>query len=205
MPNEPSPTSGSPGKRKPKPKPATQKQKFIWAEETQESGHNYKAVNPNSGALGIAQIMPANLPGWAKECGLQPISPQGFLDNPKYQDQMVWCILGGYYDTYGAAGAAAMWYSGQPNPNEDYGQPSVRDYVNSVLSIMRNAPNVLPSGYSKTEVLPGGSTLTALGVIPPVGDDSWAHSIKLASNSFRQGTMTLSGQAKNVSHLTVKR
>jgi hypothetical protein len=205
MPNAPVPTSGAPVKGKRKPKAATQKQKFIWAEETQESGHNYKAVNPGSGALGIAQVMPANLPGWAKKCGLKPISPQGFLDDPKYQDQMVWCILGGYYDRYGAAGAAAMWYSGQPNPNENYGQPSVRDYVNSVLSIMRKAPNILPAGYSSVEHLPGGGTLTALGEIPPSGDDSWAHSIKLASNSFRQGTTILAGQAKTIAHLEIKR
>jgi hypothetical protein len=194
-----------PGKRAPKPKPATQKQKFIWAEETQESGHNYKAVNPGSGALGIAQVMPANLPGWAKECGLPPISPQGFLDDPSYQDKMVWCILGGYYDKYGAAGAAAMWYSGQPNPNESYGQPSVRDYVNSVLGIMSRAPKYLPAGYSKTEVLPGGETLTALGPVPAVGKDSWAHTINLTSNSFRKGSVTARNLTKTAQHLKIKK
>jgi hypothetical protein len=205
MPTEPSPGPGAPKEKKGKNKKATEKEKFIWAEEQQESGHNYKAVNPGSDALGIAQIMPANLPGWAHECGLPVKTPEEFLNDPSYQDQMVWCILGGYYDLYGPAGAAAMWYSGQSNPHETYGDPPVYVYVNDVLGIMRRAPNILPEGHSTSEVLPGGDVLTATGPVPKPGNESWAHSITLASNGLREGTTKYAGQVKSVQLLKIRR
>jgi hypothetical protein len=205
MPTAPIPVGGSKKKKAPKGKKATEKQKFIWAEEQQESSHNYKAVNPDSGALGIAQVMPANLPGWAKECGLPQISPQGFLDDPSYQNKMVWCILGGYYDTYGAAGAASMWYSGQPNPNEKYGQPSVRDYVNDVLAIWRNAPDVLPAGESVTEVIPGVGVINALPAVPKPGSQNWSGSVTRTSEAFRKGSAGLASHSKTVQSFSVRR
>lgn len=205
MPTEPSPGVPKPGKPAPKQKKATEKQKFIWAEEQQESGHNYKAVNPGSGALGIAQVMPENLPGWSKECGLPQISPESYLDNPDYQNKLIWCILGGDYDKYGPAGAAAAWYSGQPDPHATYGDPPVYVYVNDVLAIMRRAPNVLPAGENTPEHLPGGDVLTANGPVPAPGKESWAHSIVLASNGLKEGTTSYAGQAKSVGLLKIKR
>jgi hypothetical protein len=49
---------------------------------------------------------------------------------------MVQCQLGRAYRAYGARGAAAVWYSGQPNPYATYGNPPVYVYVNSVIAIM---------------------------------------------------------------------
>ena len=40
--------------------------RFLYALGQVESGGNYYAVNPYSGAYGKYQIMPANWPGWAK-------------------------------------------------------------------------------------------------------------------------------------------
>jgi Transglycosylase SLT domain len=114
----------------------SERARFIWAVGQQESGGNYRARNSGSGALGRWQIMPANLPGWAAHCGMPVVSPQYFLDHPAYQNRMVDCVLGGYYHAYGPRGAAAMWYSGQPDWHATYGNPPVWEYVQSVINIM---------------------------------------------------------------------
>src|SRR5713101_4751790 len=110
--------------------------RFLWAVGQQESGGNYRAVNPGSGALGRWQIMPANLPGWARHCGQPIVSPNYFLSHSQYQNRMVRCILGGYYNKYGPRGAAAMWYSGQPDWHATYGDPPVYKYVDDVIALM---------------------------------------------------------------------
>src|ERR1700685_3246308 len=91
-------------------------QRFLWAEGQQESGGNYLAVNADSGALGRWQVMPSNLPEWLRESGLPPMSPQEYLHDPKAQIRLATVILGGDYKRYGAAGAAAVWYSGRDDP-----------------------------------------------------------------------------------------
>ena len=116
-------------------------QQFIWAVGQQESGGNYRAVNASSGALGRWQIMPANLPGWARECGMPVFSAAYFLSHPLYQDRMAQCKLGRYYRAYGPRGAAAVWYSGQPNWHATYGNPPVYQYVADVIAIMGGAPS----------------------------------------------------------------
>jgi len=120
------------------PHGGSEKGVFIWAEGQQESGGNYRAVNPGSGALGRWQVMPANLPGWAAHCRMPAASPAYFLSHPAYQNRMIDCVLGGYYARYGPYGAAAMWYSGQPDWHATYGNPPVYQYVADVISIMRS-------------------------------------------------------------------
>jgi len=140
---------------------------FIWAEGQQESGGDYLAVNPNSGALGRWQVMPANLPAWLPESGQPILTPQQFLNSQAAQNAVAETILGGYFDTYGAAGAAAMWYSGQPNPTETYGDPPVYQYVDDVLALMGEAP---VSGFTAG----GYSQLLPWSVPAPTKTDSWA-------------------------------
>jgi hypothetical protein len=118
----------------------TPQQQFIWAVGQQESGGNYRAYNGGSGALGRWQIMPANLPGWARDCGMPIVSPSYFLSHPLYQDRMAQCKLGRDYRAYGPRGAAAVWYSGQPNWHATYGNPPVYQYVADVIAIMGGAP-----------------------------------------------------------------
>jgi Transglycosylase SLT domain len=113
---------------------------FLYAEGTVESGRNYNAVNPSSGALGYWQVMPANVAPWTRESIGYAVSPSTFLNSPWIQVAVANHILGGYYRRYGPAGAAAMWYSGQPNPNDPIGNPTVREYVNRVLALMNIGP-----------------------------------------------------------------
>jgi hypothetical protein len=142
------------------PDAATDKERFIWAEGQQESGGNYKAVNSSSGALGRWQIMPGNLPGWARQSGLRVVSPRYFLALPESQDKMVWKILGGYFDTYGPRGAASVWYSGQPDWHAQYGNPPVYQYVNDVMAIYKGGggpvvnPPPLPPGPGSEDYSP---------------------------------------------------
>lgn len=136
-----------------------EKAKFLWAERQQESGGNYGSVNKSSGALGAYQILPSNLSAWEKKAGIAPEAPGAFLKDAAAQDAVATVVLGGYFDRYGDAGAAAMWYSGQPDPNKTYGNPPVSTYVQEVLSKEKQAP----SGW-----LPGGSGAQS-GSATPVG------------------------------------
>lgn len=179
----------SPGK--PAPHKTSEKGKFIWAEGQQESGGNYGVRNASSGALGRWQIMPANLPGWATQCHMGVVSPDYFLSHDQYQNDMVWCILGGYYDTYGARGAASMWYSGQPNWQATYGNPPVYVYVDDVIALMGGAPSTLP---------PGGRFVPnpILGPIPSIGGDDWSIHINLAATHFHKGAVALNDHTKRL-------
>lgn len=111
---------------------------FFSAIAQQESGGNYSAVNGSSGALGKYQIMPANVPAWSQQyLGVKWTTSQ-FLGDPSKQDALARAVLQDYYDKYGARGAAAAWYSGNPAKANDYtpqkgGYPSIGEYVDQVL------------------------------------------------------------------------
>lgn len=118
---------------------------------TQESSGNYGAVNPRTGALGFAQIMPQNLTGWGKNSGRKKhgwdfealgydISPQQFLSSPELQHKIIDFKLKQAFDKYGVVGASRWWYSNNPNssdrrpmPNE----PSPNEYAEKVLERMQ--------------------------------------------------------------------
>jgi hypothetical protein len=157
----------------------TEEQKFLWAEGEQESTNNYGAVNPQSGALGRWQVMPSNLPDWLTDAGQSQMTPQQFIDNHAAQDAVANTILGGYFKEYGAAGAAAMWYSGQPDPNKTYGDPPVDVYVDDVLGYM-NDPQA-GTGITTTNV-PG------FGLTPPspTTKDSWSAQVSNSADSIQR-------------------
>lgn len=99
-----------------------------------ESGGNYHVVN-SIGAVGAYQVMKANIPSWTKRALGYSMTWQQFRDSRSAQDTVARVILGGYFKKYGAAGAASMWFSGQPNPSSGAsdGGNTVRQYVNKVL------------------------------------------------------------------------
>lgn len=117
--------------------------RFIWAIKMQESGGNYHAVS-SAGALGAYQIMPGNIPSWSRAALGFSITPQQFISNPRWQDKIAEFKLGSYYRQYGPRGAAAAWYSGQPNPNATFGNPPVDVYVQQVMARMGHAPSSIP-------------------------------------------------------------
>lgn len=121
--------------------------RFINSIIAQESGGNYGAVNRHSGALGRYQIMPSNISSWSRGALGQSITPQQFLSNPQYQDQIAKWQLQNYYNQFGPAGAAVAWYAGPgnaqkyvKNPNgwnkKQGNYPSIAQYVAQVLARM---------------------------------------------------------------------
>ncbi|MEV4228131.1 hypothetical protein AB0J81_13725 [Streptomyces bobili] len=134
---------------------------FLWSLTQQESGGNYRAVGVwvgNDRAYGRYQVMGNNVPSWTARHYGKRLTPQQFLNNSAAQDAVVRGVLGGYYKKYGAAGAAAMWYSGQSNPNKTYGNPPVKTYVNSVLkraqSYSGQSYSGSSSGYTGSAAVP---------------------------------------------------
>lgn len=114
-------------------------EQFMKGISIQESGGSYSRVNTQSGALGKYQVMPSNVAGWSKQVLGYSISTTQFLNSPSLQEKIVSGILRGYYNKWGARGAAAAWYAGPGNHNLDqstksqWGGPSIKEYVDSVL------------------------------------------------------------------------
>jgi transglycosylase-like protein with SLT domain len=106
--------------------------KFIRAIKAQESGGRYSAINRSSGALGAYQVMPGNVPSWAREILGHSISAQEFLRKPKLQDRIAQAKLQSYFRRYGARGAAEAWYGGPGSIGRGY----VRGYSDSILRRM---------------------------------------------------------------------
>jgi hypothetical protein len=181
------------------------KGQFIWAEGQQESGGDYGAVNSSSGALGRWQVMPDNLPGWAAQCGLPVKMPSEYLADHAYQDKLIWCVLGGYYDKYGPRGAAAVWYCGQDTPDATYGDPPVYQYVNDVMALDKSAPYVTggPGGVGGT---PGtGSGPVVFPPVPKPGKEDWSPQVRSVSGHFHAATSNLQSAKKAVGKLKVRR
>lgn len=85
---------------------------FVRAISGRESGGNYRARNPDSGALGKYQIMPGNVAPWAREILGHSISTSQFYNSPQLQEQIAQGMLRKYYNQYGPEGAAVAWYAG---------------------------------------------------------------------------------------------
>jgi len=117
----------------------------------QESGANFRAVNPHSGALGYGQVMPENIPSWSREALGYIISAQQFLANPQVQLYIIDHKLHQYWQKALVASGgnpaiaiqrvAAQWYSGRPELYTStrpqyyagYHYPSIAEYSYSVL------------------------------------------------------------------------
>lgn len=130
---------------------------FIGAISAQESGGNYRAVNSSSGALGRYQVMPNNVPYWAKKyLGINLTATQ-FLNSPQMQDRLVNAVLGDYVKRYGYRGAASAWYSGNPalasNYNPQNGGPSIGAYVDSVMGRMDEGDFTLNASVASESVV----------------------------------------------------
>lgn len=189
MAGAPVPTGGGGGPNLPTNPPAkpTEKQAFLYAERTQESGGDYEVVNANSGALGAWQVMPSNLPGWLKASGQKSMTAYAYLHDPDAQNTLAWSILGGYYDKYGVRGAAAMWYSGQPDPTKTYGDPPVYQYVDDVVAIMNKGGFPVDTGSEGSG--PGAYTL------PPPNEGDWSAQVRQGAASHINAAHSLDGYA----------
>jgi hypothetical protein len=120
-----------------------------------ESGGNYGAVNPDSGALGIGQVMPANVPSWTQKYFGRALTPQQFLRSKPAQDAVVNGRMrdmiadqekAGFRGEVAIRRAAAVWYSGKArrwndNSRETYNgrsYPSVAEYTRDIWRAYRS-------------------------------------------------------------------
>lgn len=116
---------------------------------TKESGGRYDVTNQDSGALGIGQVMPANVPSWTMRHLGYTMTPQQYLDNPVAQEKVVSGQLELIIEQQRSAGytgeelirrAAAVWYSGRSNlwndNEEQYTNgrryPSIAEYTKDI-------------------------------------------------------------------------
>jgi hypothetical protein len=125
--------------------------------ETSGRKDGYSTVN-SIGAVGAYQVMKANIPSWTKEALGHSLTWQQFRDSPSAQDQVARYKLGKTYAKYGPEGAAAVWFSGQPNPNSKAsdGGNTVRQYVNKVMGFATGHKGRMPSSPAPTS--PGAAT-----------------------------------------------
>lgn len=119
-------------------------ERFVRAIAGQESGGNYRAENPHSGALGKYQIMPSNVAAWSKSILGRTLTKKQFLNSPALQEQIARTMLRRYVKKYGYSGAAAAWYGGpgvaknwarMTNPQGQY--PSIANYVRTIMRRMK--------------------------------------------------------------------
>jgi hypothetical protein len=125
---------------------------LISAIVSQESHGNHTLKHPTSGALGMGQVLPSNLPEWTTETFGREVSPEQFLANRDVQYYVIRQKLLQYYlqainassgDMYLAIRrVAARWYSGQADLYESTKPvatgPSIQQYTLEVLSRFQN-------------------------------------------------------------------
>jgi len=121
----------------------------------QESGGNYRAVNPDSGALGIGQVMPANVGPWTKKYLGRALTPQQFLNSKSAQDAVINGRMrdmiadqerAGFKGEVAIRRAAAVWYSGQaglwndntPQYTKGRRYPSIAEYTRNIWRMYRS-------------------------------------------------------------------
>lgn len=150
---------------------------FFWSIAQQESGGRYSAVGPPTPygrAYGKYQVLAPNVGPWTAQYYGRRLTPQQFLANPAAQEAVARGKLKSYYNKYGARGAAAMWYSGQSNPNKTYGNPPVYRYVSSVVGRMNNYRGGGGGG--------GGMGAIATPIMPKLSDKVLASQYGLSSS-----------------------
>jgi hypothetical protein len=119
---------------------------------SQESSGNYSLKHPVSGALGMGQVLPSNLPEWTTETFGREVSPEQFLASRDIQYYVIRQKLLQYYfrgikassgDLYTAIRrVAAQWYSGQPDAIDSVRSvstgPNVQKYTFDILGRFQN-------------------------------------------------------------------
>lgn len=119
---------------------------------SQESSGNHSLKHPVSGALGMGQVLPSNLPEWTTETFGREVSPEQFLASRDIQYYVIRQKLLQYYfrgikasggDLYTAIRrVAAQWYSGQPDALDSVKLvatgPSVQKYTFDILGRFQN-------------------------------------------------------------------
>jgi hypothetical protein len=109
--------------------------RFMYAMGQVESGGNYDARNPTSGAYGKYQIMPSNWPSWA----LRYLGDASARQTPANQEVVA---AGKFRDLYRSLQSwrrVAYWWLTGSSRTTDWSSYATR-YVNKVMAIYANTP-----------------------------------------------------------------
>lgn len=139
---------------------------FMHAIRIQESGDDYTAVNPGSGASGAYQFTQGTWVGALAMAGLGNsvyAREAPYLAPASVQDAAAHALMGSYYNQFGQSwyNVAEAWYGGpgavgHPDISGGPGYPTVGEYAANVIAIYNNL------GGSTVATVPTGiPTLTA--------------------------------------------
>jgi uncharacterized protein YpmS len=140
---------------------------------SQESTNNSQSLNPHSQALGLAQVMPANIGAWSQEALGYRLSVDEFRSNPTAQKQIINYKLEQYWqdaliesngdEELAVLKVASHWYSGSPDLHDSpttqwykgadgklHRYPSVAKYSDSILQKYKQY--IKEVGSQKSEV-----------------------------------------------------
>ncbi|MEA2621337.1 MAG: hypothetical protein QOH61_247 [Chloroflexota bacterium] len=111
--------------------------RFLWGLAGQESGWNYYARNPSSGAFGRYQIMPENWTSWAHR-----YVGRGWIDqSPLNQERVVRDKINALHRWLGGwKRVAYWWFTGDTDPVVAHWSSTAKRYVANVMSLMVRAP-----------------------------------------------------------------
>jgi len=155
----------------------------------QESGGNAQIKNPDSGAIGMGQVMPENVPSWTKQCLGKSLSPGEFQRNHTAQEEVLYCKLQQYWNASKSKtteekvrDVAAMWYAGNASYKNDtrlqpYGNnvyPSIETYTYDVLERFQDSVEAVKE--SETQGDSNTDTDTNTGTDATAGTDSEVNS-----------------------------
>ena len=111
--------------------------RFMWAVAGQESGWDYYARNPASGAFGKYQIMPSNWPVWAR----QFVGDAQADQTPFNQEAVAFGKLRGLYAWLGSWKRVAYWWlTGSSEKNEQKWSSYAKGYVYNIMRLRKKAP-----------------------------------------------------------------
>ncbi len=156
----------------------------------QESGAEVSLLNPDSGAIGLGQVMPENVPSWTKQCLGRELTPAEFQNDARAQNEVIDCKLEQYWKTAKSRttnekvrDVAAIWYAGnadaknstalQPYGNNVY--PSIQSYTYQVLdrfealgdkSTTSDSGTAIEETVELPEIVPGAEFADPAAVTP---------------------------------------
>lgn len=130
--------------------------KFRAAIIRKESGGNYTIVNPDSGAIGIGQVMPENVGPWTQQYLGRTLTPEEFRYNPgaqdavingRFKDMLADQRAAGYTGELMVRRAASVWYSGKADLWNNTRQqtyngrtyPSIAEYTQSIWNMFQSS------------------------------------------------------------------
>lgn len=97
--------------------PAKQARRNAIASIESAGSGDYSAIGTKNAKLGRPlgryQVMEGNLPAWSKEVLGRTVTPDEFLANPDFQDQIFDAKMDQYERKFGPEGAAQAWFGGE--------------------------------------------------------------------------------------------